>query len=63
MYGYGSLLVLITPFIEYALKVTIKIIFHHSKTVGKINTDGSKGWWRPYKILCFVVYRSEKNKI
>ncbi len=36
MYGYGSLLVLITPFIEYVLKVTIKIIFHHSKTVCKI---------------------------
>ncbi len=33
MYGYGSILVLITPFIEYVLKVTIKIIFHHSKTV------------------------------
>ncbi len=30
MYGYGSLLVLITPFIEYVLNVTIKIIFHHS---------------------------------
>ncbi len=28
MYGYGSLLVLITPLIEYVLKVTIKIIFH-----------------------------------
>ncbi len=26
-------LVLITPFIEYVLKVTIKIIFHHSITV------------------------------
>ncbi len=25
---YGSLLVLITPSIEYVLKVTIKIIFH-----------------------------------
>ncbi len=36
MYGNGSLLVLITPFIEYILKVTIKIIFHHSKTVCKI---------------------------
>ncbi len=36
MYGYGSRLVLITPFIEYVLKVTIKIIFHHSKTVCKI---------------------------
>ncbi len=36
MYGYGSLLVLITPFIEYVLKVTFKIIFHHSKTVCKI---------------------------
>ncbi len=35
MYGYGSLLVLITPFIEYILKVTIKIIFHCSKTVCK----------------------------
>ncbi len=43
MYGYGSRLVLITPFIEdvlkltpfieYVLKVTIKIIFHHSKTI------------------------------
>ncbi len=34
MYGYGILLVLIfTPFIEYVLKVTIKIIFHHSKIV------------------------------
>ncbi len=31
MYGYGSLLVLITPFIEYVLKVIIRIIFHHSK--------------------------------
>ncbi len=37
MYGYGSLLVLITLFIEYILKVTIKIIFHHSKTVCKID--------------------------
>ncbi len=36
MYGYGSLLVFITPFIEYFLKVTIKIIFHHSKSVCKI---------------------------
>ncbi len=36
MYGYGSLLVLITPFIEYVFKVTIKIIYHHSKTVCKI---------------------------
>ncbi len=36
MYGYSSLLVLITPFIEYVLKVTIKIIFYHSKTVCKI---------------------------
>ncbi len=36
MYGYGSILILITPFIEYILKVTIKIIFHHSKTLCKI---------------------------
>ncbi len=51
MYGYGSLLVLITPLkrlsklisrgelldkIEYVLEVTIKIIFHHSKSVCKI---------------------------
>ncbi len=36
MYGYGSLLELITPFIEYVLKVIIKIIFHHSKTVCQI---------------------------
>ncbi len=36
MYGFSSLLVLITPFIEYVLKVTIKTIFHHSKTVCKI---------------------------
>ncbi len=36
MYGYGSFLVLITRFIEYVLKVTIKIIFHHSKTDCKI---------------------------
>ncbi len=32
MYGYGSL-AFITPFIEYVLKLTIKIIFHYSKTV------------------------------
>ncbi len=36
MYGYGSCLVLITPFIEYVLKLTIKIIFQLSKTVCKI---------------------------
>ncbi len=36
MYGYGSLLVLLTPFVEYVLKITITIIFHHSKTVCKI---------------------------
>ncbi len=36
MYGYGSLLALITPFIEYVLKVTIILFFHHSKTVCKI---------------------------
>ncbi len=36
MYGYGSLLVLIRLFIEYVLKVSIKIIFQHSKTVCKI---------------------------
>ncbi len=36
MYGYDSLLVLITPFIEYVLKVTIKIIFHHSTIACKI---------------------------
>ncbi len=36
MYGYGNLLVLITLFIKYVLKVTIKMIFHHSKTVCKI---------------------------
>ncbi len=36
MYCYGCLLVLITHFIEYVLKVTIKITFHHSKTVCKI---------------------------
>ncbi len=36
MYGYDSLLVLIASFIEYLLKVTIKIIFDHSKTVCKI---------------------------
>ncbi len=34
MYGYGSLII---PFIEYVLKVTIKIIFHHSKTLHIIN--------------------------
>ncbi len=33
MYGYGSLLVLITPVIEYVRKVIIKIIFYHSKTL------------------------------
>ncbi len=33
----GSLLVFITTFTEYVLKVTIKIIFHHSKTVFKID--------------------------
>ncbi len=33
IYVYDSLLVLITPFIEYVLKVAIKIIIHHSKTV------------------------------
>ncbi len=36
MYGCGSLLVRITPFTEYVLQVTIKIIFHCSKTVRKI---------------------------
>ncbi len=36
IYGYGRLLVLITPFIEYMIKVTIKIIFHLSKAVCKI---------------------------
>ncbi len=36
MHGYGSLLVLITPFIKHVLKVTIKIIFHYWKTVCKI---------------------------
>ncbi len=68
MYGYGSLLVLITPFIEYVLKVTIKIIFHHSKTHCKIYKqsiliDGCEGWWRPYKSLCFDVHRSRKTRI
>ncbi len=33
MYGYGSLLVFITAFIECFLKETIKIVFGHSKTV------------------------------
>ncbi len=51
MYGYGSLLVLITPFIEYVLKVTIKIISHHSKTVCKIYKlsilKAVRGGWRP----------------
>ncbi len=37
MYGYGSLLVLITAFIEYVVKVTIKIIFHLLKTAKYIN--------------------------
>ncbi len=36
MYGYGSLLGHIRPFTEYVHKVTINIIFHHSKTVCKI---------------------------
>ncbi len=36
MYGYGSFLILITHFIEFVLKVTIKIIFRHSKSVCKI---------------------------
>ncbi len=36
MYVYGSLLVLLTPFIEYVLKVLIKIIFHDSKTFCEI---------------------------
>ncbi len=34
IYAYGSPLVLIAPFIEYVLKITI--IFHHLKTVCKI---------------------------
>ncbi len=37
MYGYDSVLVRITPFIEYVLKLTIKISFHYSKTVSKID--------------------------
>ncbi len=36
VYGYGSILVLITPFIEHVHKVTIKINFNPSKTVCKI---------------------------
>ncbi len=56
MYGYGSVLVLITPFIEDVLKVTIKIIVRHTKTGCKIYKrslliDGCEEWWRPYKIL------------
>ncbi len=34
MYGYGSLLVLITPFMEI---LKVKIIFHDSKTICKIS--------------------------
>ncbi len=37
MYGYGNLLVLITLFIEYVLKVTINIFFHHSNTANFLN--------------------------
>ncbi len=64
MYGYGSLLVRVSLFIEYVLKVTVKIIFHHLKTVCKIYKlsilMAMRGWWRPYKILCFVVHWSGK---
>ncbi len=37
IYGYGSLLIFITPFIEYVHKVQIKIIFQHSETAKFIN--------------------------
>ncbi len=67
LYGYGSLLVLIIPFIEYVLKVTIKIIFHHSKTVCKIDKlsilmavrDGGGGHTKSY-VLLFI--GQEKSK-
>ncbi len=64
MYGYGSLLVLITPFIEYVLKVTIKIIFHNSKTVSKIYKlsilmTGGGGYTKSYVLLFIGQEKSE----
>ncbi len=63
MNGYDSLLVIISPFIEYFLKVIIKIIFHHSKTVCKIYklsilmaVRGGGG----HTQSCFVVHQSGK---
>ncbi len=60
MYGYSSLLVLVTSFIEYVFKVTIKIIFYHSKTVCKIYTlriltavRGGRGHTKSY-VLFFI---------
>ncbi len=63
---YGSLLILITPFIEYVLKVTIKIIFHHSKTVYKIYklsilmaVRGGGGHTKSYVLLFISQEKSE----
>ncbi len=68
MYGYGSLLILITPFIEYVLKVkvTINIIFHHSNTVFKIYklsilmaVRGDGGHRKSYVLLLIVQKKLE----
>ncbi len=63
MYGYDSLLVLITPFIEYALKITIRIIFNHSKTVCKfyklnilMAVRGGEGHTKSY-VLLFISHK------
>ncbi len=63
MYGYDSHLVLITPFKEYVLKVKIKTIFHHSKTVYKIYKLSIlmvEGLWRPCKIYVLLFIGQEK---
>ncbi len=69
MYSYGSLLVLITPFIEYVLKVTIKIILYHSKTVCKIYklsilmaVRGDRGHTKSYVLLFISQEKSEFNQ-
>ncbi len=67
MYGYGSLLVLITPFIEcMSFKVTIKIIFDYSKTVCKIYklsilmaVTGGEGHTKSYVLLFIGQEKSE----
>ncbi len=60
MYVYGSLLVLNTPFIEYVLKLKIKIIFHYSKTVCKIYKLSMLRGGEGHTKSCFVVHWSGK---